>query len=164
MTIDSVVDVVVPVVRNLREAANCCELFDHVVTVGPSVDEVRFDHPDHIVRTFGDVTHGWSAPRYEQIVDVLEWASVRDGRMLVHCHAGMSRSTATAWGVLIGRGWHAMDALAVLRERHPVEDDVWGFGGRRPFIPNGLIVEHVVRFFGLPSSLVREVGRVVDRW
>lgn len=149
---------VVPVVRNLGEARVLCGLFDHVVTVGPSVEEVGFGHGDHIVRSFGDVTVGRFAPRFEDVADVLRWASVRHGSMLVHCHAGMSRSTATAWGILIGRGWHAMDALRVLMDCHPLDGD-----GPRFFIPNGLIVRHVVDFFGLPAGVVREVDRVVGR-
>lgn len=152
----------VPVVRNIREAAVVAGEFDHVVTVGPSGGEVVWGHPDHIVRTFGDVSWGPEGPRYEQIVDVLNWASDRDGSMLVHCHAGMSRSTATAWGIMVGKGVDAEEAMVALRDAHP--RDTWG---RRHFIPNRLIMEHVARFYGLGESRVNDIRvRCTDhgRW
>lgn len=151
-----------PVVRNIREAAVVASEFDHVVTVGPSLVEVDWGHPDHIVRTFGDVSWGPDGPGYQQIVDVLNWASGRDGTMLVHCHAGMSRSTATAWGIMIGKGADPEEAMDVLRLNHP--RDTWG---RRSFIPNRLIMEHVARFYGVGDATVRDIRvRCTDhgRW
>ena len=63
--------------------------------------------------------------------------------LLVHCHAGMSRSTATAWGVAIARGADPRESLVALLEAHPMDYD----GQKRWFCPNALLVEHLQTIF-----------------
>lgn len=142
----------IPTVRNLREAARIAHTYDAVLTVGPRADEVaHFDHPRHLVVTFDDVTDPrWAdAPRVEQIRRVLEWAVPIDGTLLVHCHAGISRSTACAYGIAVARGVDPVRAASELAAAHPDEP----FGGRRSFFPNELILRHLEQLLGREDLL-----------
>ena len=42
-----------------------------------------------------------------------------DARLVVHCHAGISRFPAGAWIVLVARGWDAEDALLEINRIRP---------------------------------------------
>ncbi len=135
----------VPVVRDLRTAAAIAPKFDIVVTAGPDRTEVDWNHPNHLVQTFGDTVMGVRAPTLKQVERLVSWAGSQDGSTLVHCHAGISRSTATAIGIHIARGVDPKDAVADLAAAHPV---------LHPFYPNKLIVAHLETIFGLePFSL-----------
>ncbi len=136
-----------PVVRNIEEAAEICHDFDAVMTVGPEDYEVSdWGHPNHLVVSFDDVTNNryGDAPTLEQVRSIVEWGANQVGSILIHCHAGISRSTACAWGVSIAKGFDAKEALETLAEMHP-EDSGWG---QRTFRPNPLIVKHLETIFG----------------
>ena len=136
-----------PVIRNIEEAADLCHEFDAVITAGPDAYEVSgWDHPNHLVISFDDVTDPRysDAPRLEQIKRIVEWGAKQEGSLLVHCHAGISRSTACAWGIAIAKGFDAKEALETLAEMHPDESG-WG---QRTFRPNPLIVKHLETIFG----------------
>ena len=136
-----------PVIRNIEEAADLCHEFDAVITAGPDAYEVSgWDHPNHLVISFDDVTDPRysDAPRLEQIKRIVEWGAKQEGSLLVHCHAGISRSTACAWGIAIAKGFDAKEALETLAEMHPDE----GGWGQRTFRPNPLIVKHLETIFG----------------
>jgi len=84
-----------PTVRNLDEARSICHEFSSVLTVGPDLSEVAdFAHPDHKIVTFDDITMSFGryrAATFEQVKHIVEWGAGRSN-LLVHCHAGMSRS------------------------------------------------------------------------
>ena len=135
-----------PVIRNIEEAAELCHEFDAVITAGPDAYEVSgWDHPNHLVISFDDVTDPRysDAPRLEQIGCIVEWGAKQEGSLLVHCHAGISRSTSCAWGIAIAKGVDAKEALETLAEMHPDE----GGWGQRTFRPNPLIVKHLETIF-----------------
>jgi hypothetical protein len=68
--------------------------------------------------------------------------------VLVHCHAGISRSTATAWGISIANGVDPKVALEKLDANQPWEnDDFSDQFSRRWFSPNRLIVQHLQTYF-----------------
>ena len=137
----------IPTVRNLLEAARLARHYDAILTVGPDRHEVAdFCHPNHLVVTFDDVVNPrWpGAPRVEQIRRVLEWAVPQEGDLLVHCHAGISRSTACAFGIAVARGADTATAAADLAAAHPADP----FGGQRSFFPNELILRHLEDLLG----------------
>ena len=76
---------------------------------------------------------------------MLEFAAKNDGEILVHCHAGMSRSTATAWGIAIQRGYDPFEAYDALLRKHPEG---------RMFWPNDALVAALERIFD-----IRGLGR-----
>lgn len=158
-----------PTVRNLDEARHICHQFTSVLTVGPRRGEVSdFGHPDHKIVTFDDITSsfgGYQAPTFEQVKDIVEWGQGRSD-LLVHCHAGMSRSTSSAWGIAIANGFDPQDAYDLLYQNHPVvrhrtlriAADRTSISVKRAFIPNELVLKHLEQLFGLHDRLLRRIA------
>jgi predicted protein tyrosine phosphatase len=159
-----------PTIVNLEEARERCASFASVLTAGPSFAEVRdFAHPHHKVVEFDDVSApyaGYLAPTYPQVEEMIRWGAGR-AHLLVHCHAGMSRSTATAWGIAIANGFDPAAALQLLKNNHPVETHYKRVGcerpialrDSRPFIPNRLIILHLEQILGMRSG---ELSNMLD--
>lgn len=132
---------ILPTIVNLREAKQICHMFPAVITAGPSLGEVsNFGHDNHFVRTFDDVVRGPFGPSVKDVAAMLEFAEQNDGEILVHCHAGMSRSTGTAWGIAIQRGYDPFEAYDMMKENHPEG---------RMFWPNDKIVAALQQIFGM---------------
>ena len=145
--------ILLPTVRNLEEAREQCFEYDAVLTAGPRQEEVRdFEHPVHKVVQFSDtISSKHGGPSYENVVELIEFGAGVP-KLLVHCHAGISRSTATAWGVAIANGNDPVVSFLALKKNHPQETGYFGVG-KRPFAPNLLIVEHLDKYFKLGSTL-----------
>lgn len=171
ITPNSVSSDLLPTVVNLEEARERCHDFDAVITAGPSLYEVRdFRHPAHQVVEFDDVTSshfGFQPPTLDDVERLVAWGKGRTN-LLVHCHAGISRSTATAWGIAIANGFDPQEAFHLLKTNHPVESRLTWDNGRqrvvlhdpRPFEPNRLILTHLETLFDLrPRSLRRMLER-----
>lgn len=151
-------------VRNIHEARECNHRYDAVVTAGPDASEVRWGHPNHVVEEFDDVTSADWGPQLTQVEFLVSFGARQSGTVLVHCHAGVSRSTATAWGIAMARGADPATGLADLMDRHPVDRDL---RIPRPFFPNARIVDHLVAIFDDPSIravYLAEIGDDSDRW
>jgi hypothetical protein len=97
-------------------------------------------------------------PTLEQVEEMITWGCDQPD-LLVHCHAGMSRSTAVAWGVAMARGLDPQRSIAALQAAHPQEIS----GEPRLFIPNLLIVEHLGVLLG-HSELVTICRQATGRW
>lgn len=129
-----------------------CAEYGSVLTVGPDAREVKdFNHPDHKIVTFTDISHPShpTAPTKKDVLEAVSWGVGRDS-LLVHCHAGISRSTATAWGIAIGNGIDPEEAIQKLLEAHPIESNYYGIdynNHKRPFSPNRLMVRHLQEIF-----------------
>lgn len=151
-------ETVVPVVRNLREAAFMNEDFPAVITAGPRHNEVQFGHHNHLVQPFGDVSYDCKqAPKWHHVEKITEFGVVNDGPILIHCHAGMSRSTSSAIGVLLARGVDPEIAVSTLSAMHPKN---------RPFIPNSVVIEILAEMYDYPElpDIVTEYERYSHRW
>jgi predicted protein tyrosine phosphatase len=155
-------------VTNINEAYLYAHDFDSVITAGPQASEVaNFNHPDHLVVEFHDIIetrydNGWIGPTQQDVARMLEWAFERFGRsILIHCHAGMSRSTATAIGVLTEWGYDEDFAFKHVEARRPVD----AIRANREFIPNPLILSHVDRIVGSNLLAARpEYARELLQW
>jgi predicted protein tyrosine phosphatase len=154
---DIVTNVTLPVIGNIDEAKDWQNEFSAIITAGPLASEVNWNHPQHLVVEFGDTTVGNRAPTYEQVKRMIDWGVDKDD-LLVHCHAGMSRSTSTAWGISIARGIDPEDSFITLRDEQPVEQ-YWGRNSKRDFIPNRLIVKHLEKMFKLDLLSILYVHR-----
>lgn len=148
--------VILPVVSSIEEAEDWAEDFKSILTVGPRQNEVNWGHKNHRVFSFGDTTFGHNAPTVEDIEEAVMWGAEQDD-LLVHCHAGMSRSTSTAWGISIARGADPLESFLALKEAQPV-DHYLGRSSKRTFIPNTLIVKHLEEILSIPdlSDIRRE--------
>jgi len=153
-----------PDIRSLEESRTECHNYGAVLTAGPSLEEVSdFGHPSHKVFEFKDTDWGPLAPKLSDVVGMLEWGTGKDS-LLVHCHAGISRSTATAWGIAISNGWDPEEALGQLIAKHPLDyyritvpADNRTERLRRPFSPNPLIVQHLESIFGFRNGELRDL-------
>lgn len=131
---------ILPIIVNIREAAALNEHFPAVITAGPERYEVMWGHPNHLVQSFNDVNDGPHAPTIADVEAMLEFAQQNQEDILIHCHAGMSRSTATAWGVAIQRGHNPYAAYQALKDVHPEG---------RMFWPNDAIVAALESIFDM---------------
>lgn len=123
------------------EAAELCHRYDSVLSV-LSVLRYDFKHPDHIHVKFDDTTRtDWDGPTLDDARTVLEWAGTRlNGSILVHCAAGMSRSTASAIGIC---------ALAGMTESEAWDHVYWSRPDiDRYFVPNPLLLRHFDKLLG----------------
>ena len=139
-------------VRNRHEAAELHPKFDAVISVVSHPGDAAFAHPNHHREYFDDITDptDWGRePRRDHVKRIIEFAQAQpEGtRFLVHCQAGISRSTATALGVLAALGWHEEEALEFLRSTHPAD---------RPFWPNNRVLGHFDALLGT------RLGEVVE--
>lgn len=108
----------------------------------------------HLVKQFDDYDDGKfaTAPKAEDVQNILSFARKHikeDSKVLVHCHAGISRSTAIAIGLLIDRnGWHPRHAIGEIhRQRGHI---MW---------PNKLIIKHLDKLLDQHGQLRMQFKR-----
>lgn len=117
-------------------------------------DDLRFDlpcfGPHHFIASFHDVetaTEGYVSPSSVVLASALKHAADLSAgdRLLIHCHAGRSRSPALALGVLIAAGKTPTEALTTVK-------------ALRPFIiPNRLMVRLMDELLGQSGELITVV-------
>lgn len=115
-------------------------------------EDLRFDLPQfgpkHFIARFHDVETtlpGYVPPSGDMLRAALKHAAnLNDGdRLLVHCHAGKSRSPAMVIGILISAGLSATEAMSRVK-------------ALRPFvIPNRLMTNILDHLLGQGGELVR---------
>ena len=139
-------------VASLAEANKVHADFAAVITAGPRLIQINWRHPNHIVRSFYDVTDrdARGAATEADVRAMLAFGAGQDS-VLVHCHRGESRSTAIAIGLLVQAGATPTEAMHTLRSAHPVG---------RAFTPNPLVLGHIEAVLG-SAGLVAEVARLV---
>lgn len=117
-------------------------------------DDLRFELPSfgahHFIGRFYDVeaeTPGYVAPTAELLKAALDHATdLADGdRLLIHCHAGKSRSPAFALGVLVQSGLSADEALQKVQALRPL------------IIPNRLMISLLDELLEQQGELIRVV-------
>lgn len=119
-------------------------------------DDLRFelrcfgDH--HLIVRFHDIEHevpGLVAPSPDDLAAIL--AHTRrlrpDDRLLVHCHAGRSRSPAMAIGMLITNGMAPADAFERVKALRPI------------LIPNRRMIAQLDRILALNGDLIEIVRK-----
>lgn len=138
----------IPLVRDITTAEMLSGMFPAIVTAGPSAIEVNWDHPNHMVESFPDITHPISGPQIEQVKRLLAFGQENSGRILVHCHAGVSRSTAIAIGIMMVRGYTPEQSVNAIHDTHPDGHEFW---------PNELIIQHLETIFDLPDNSIKRL-------
>jgi predicted protein tyrosine phosphatase len=94
----------------------------------------------HLLEHFDDTESEFSphGPKRQQIERILEFSRsiTPHDRMIVHCHAGLSRSTATALAIFVQHGMDEFSALRSLLKLRPAAT------------PNLLVLYHVDQIMG----------------
>lgn len=108
-------------ITGLAEARNIGDMFDYVVSIIDSTGliECLLDNGRHFIIQFDDIAADivnnsvYILPEKHHIDQILEFTKqFKEGdRVLIHCSAGISRSTAIALLVLIQHGMSPSDAM-----------------------------------------------------
>lgn len=125
----------------------------HVLTLlrGREINELAlprsFDRANWLHIDMDDVIHADSdfAPSLEQVDQLIKWglALPEDSRLLVHCYAGVSRSTAAALSIKVAREGlgNIADSIKWLVDHRPIA------------CPNPLITKHADAILGANGDL-----------
>jgi predicted protein tyrosine phosphatase len=116
----------------------------------PNLRDVYPSTPTRHVEFFNDIAqpfYGWIMPKMLHLRNCLEFSEsfTNNDRVLIHCHAGVSRSTAIAIAILIQHGMSVGDAFDKVLE---VRDCAW---------PNAEIIALTDVHFGLGGSLIDHI-------
>lgn len=110
--------------------------------------ELNYTFDDHLILRLDDVESqtlpDWIVPNMSHVDDVVDFTKdlTDDDKLLIHCHQGISRSTAMAIGVLISHHFFPQEAYDKITEV-------------REFIfPNLLIIKLIDDKFNLNNELV----------
>jgi predicted protein tyrosine phosphatase len=145
-------------IKSLSRARNAKRRYDAVISVedprAPRKSRLRFHnapHPDHLVLRFEDIDMpdgSFAAARPEHVAAAIGFARehVHD-RLLVHCHVGVCRSTATGLAILA-------DRLGAGRERDAVAALVSSNPDARP----------TLALLELADEALGRAGALVDAW
>lgn len=152
----------VPFVTDIERASELAPSFPMVVTAGPDKSSVNWGHPNHTVETFHDITADmesrnshWRAPSLEQVERLINFGASFNEEILVHCHAGITRSTSTAIGIAIARGLSPKNAVRAVSKAHPEY---------HPFYPNETIISHIEKIFGIANRELQYQVRLEERY
>lgn len=99
-----------------------------VISVGPDLPPTKLcrrhlwlECDDVLSAATAGAGAGWRAPVAQHVGDALAFArEAGDDRLIVHCHAGVSRSPAIAWCILLDRLGSPAAATATLFELRPI--------------------------------------------
>lgn len=139
-------------VTDLLGARKLKRRFDAVLTLqdpklkrGELLRFAKQPAPQHLRLRFDDIEADCEgAPQEAHVVEAFAFARAVQGNLLVHCHAGISRSGAMAYALLAealgpGREEQALDALLAQR---PI------------IVPNGRVVKIADKVMGRGGALV----------
>ena len=104
-------------------------IYDGVITIEDSRIEnpfrLEFEHPKQLVLCFDDISvplDGFIEPQVKHILQALSFADrIGEGSILIHCHAGISRSSAIALAIIakkIGKG-KERESIKILEQINP---------------------------------------------
>jgi predicted protein tyrosine phosphatase len=139
-------------VTDLPGARKLKRSFDAVLTMQdpqlPRGELLRFAKqpaPAHLRLRFDDIEADCAgAPQEAHVAEAFAFARLQEGRLLVHCHAGISRSGAMSFALLA-------EALGPGREAQALEQLL----AQRPVIvPNGRVVKLADKVMGRGGALV----------
>ena len=139
----------------------------HIISVindaGPNWPATHIDqqHSNHAIWEFHDVEND-EPMEYQELVkptmktmrEIMEqveaWNLGDDDKLLIHCSAGKSRSTAIALAILVRAGMTFQDAMGRIKLLSPA------------MCPNRLMVEMFDEILGQEGQLIDELNRWYD--
>lgn len=137
----------------------------HIISIindaGPTWAATHIDrqHNNHGIYSFHDVEDDendeFVVPSLATMQDIIDevksWDLDDSSKVLIHCTAGKSRSTAVALAVLVLHGMSPADALTKVKLLSPA------------MCPNRLMVEHLDAVIGAEGELLKTVTEWYDK-
>lgn len=128
-------------VTSLHDSMHWRDWATHIISlVGPELIDSYFKPhtpigKNHFIRFFHDISNdepGLVKPTIQDVLDILNFSKKFDENtnLLVHCHAGISRSTAAAIGIMVQHGKSPEEAVQAIAEDRP---EMW---------PNSLLIHY----------------------
>ena len=132
--------------------------FTHVISIGgmtpppiglETVNNLRLCYDDIVSRNLYKVEEDGKPPKHRHIMRALQYAHGVLTPILIHCDAGVSRSSATALAIILsrlgpGREQEAIDRLLRIK---------------RHIYPNDLLVQYTDEIIGCCGKLVKAFER-----
>lgn len=131
----------------------------HVITVMADVEQVRrppsVEADNHLVISMDDIiaeADGFMAPTVSHVERVLGFGRswTRTAPMVIHCYAGISRSTASAFAIACALNPERSETVIARKIR---EDSPTAY-------PNRLIVTHADQLLGRGGRMVRALDEM----
>jgi predicted protein tyrosine phosphatase len=131
----------------------------HVITVMADVKQVRRPasilEDNHLVISMDDITEvaeGFTAPALDHVEQVLNFGRKwgRAAPMVIHCYAGISRSTASAFAIACALNPNRSESDIARRIR----------SASALAQPNRLIVSHADRLLGREGRMLRALDEI----
>lgn len=110
-------------------------------------DKIELHGSHHLHVIFDDIARplvGYIHPTEEHLAEIFEFSKdfTDEDKVLVHCHAGISRSTAIAIGVCIQHGMDYIEAYNLIASVRPI------------LSPNKLLIRYIDEHFALDGKLI----------
>ena len=142
-------------VCGLQNVTNHIQNADVVVSILDPKKQIPFSHPKHLVVSFEDIENPtddeWMLMNagVRRVLSFIDATSATlDSNIVVHCHAGVSRSSAMAWLILIKLGMDYKDAFTLLIKQNP---QIW---------PNTVVLSIGAGILKLPKEFNAFVSQV----
>ncbi len=112
------------------------------------------DVTEEDLKYFGPESVGYQLATPEQVTDLLEFTKrlTSESKLLVHCHAGISRSTATACGILCQHNLSPSVAIQRVLEVRPQA------------LPNLYLIRLFDELLDMRGSLIEAVDTELERF
>jgi predicted protein tyrosine phosphatase len=144
-------------VTDMYDAPKHFDEFDLFISIlDPSNKTFKLKGPreKHFISRFDDTEHPkdneWMQMNRE-VKAILGWVKLKatpESKILVHCHAGVSRSSAVGWLILVMQG---MDPLVAFQTIFKARPQIW---------PNKIVMAIGAKFLDLDPSFMRLVSKV----
>lgn len=144
-------------VTDMFEAKAIADQFDLVISVfdPPVAPTFNLGRDRHFIAKFWDTEHPNEKELIQMDIEVrsiLGWIRTKDikdnTRILVHCHAGVSRSSAIAWLILVQNG---MDQIQAFQQLFKARPTIW---------PNKTVMAIGSQFLKLGPEFMKKVQEI----
>lgn len=111
-------------VTDIKKAREMSKGFTHTVSLIDIGTKLFFRRSNHLILNFDDIDDDRvpGCPKLHHIQRILDFTKnlTNDDSLLVHCHAGICRSTAAAIGILVQHGVPPSTALQKIKAIRPL--------------------------------------------
>lgn len=113
-------------ISSLSEAKNTHSNYDYIISITNPLTTLQSFGPNHLHVNFidtADPTDAEFKAMQKGVAKIHKWVKdknlTNDNNILVHCHQGVSRSSAIAWSLLVMFGESYLDAFKNIYKARP---------------------------------------------